>query len=47
MPYNCSVLGIDFVGPIIFAGVDGEDFCDFPCSFQDFKYLFDHLWEEE
>lgn len=30
LPYNCEVLGIDFVGPIVFVGVDGENFCDVP-----------------
>ena len=45
MPYNCNILGVDFVGPIVFAGVDGEDFTDFPLGFQSFKELFHELWE--
>lgn len=45
MPHNCTVMGIDFVGPIAFAGVDGDEFTDFPLCFQDFKKIFRHLWE--
>lgn len=30
LQYNCNLLGIDFVGPIIFAGVDGDKFSDVP-----------------
>ena len=30
LPYNCDFLGISFVGTIIFAGVDGEEFADLP-----------------
>ena len=29
-----------FVGPIIFAGIDGEEFSDFPLSFEDYKVAF-------
>lgn len=46
MPNNCTVCGIDFVGPIVFAGVDGEEFADFPLDFQSFKNVFRSLWEE-
>lgn len=28
LPYNCKAAGINFVGNIMFAGVDGEDFAD-------------------
>lgn len=45
MPHNCNVMGIDFVGPIVFAGVSGEDFADFPIDFQSFKQMFRGLWE--
>ena len=47
MPHNCNVMGVDFVGPIVFAGVAGEDFSDFPLAFQDFKQMFRSLWEVE
>lgn len=30
LEYNCDVFGYGFVGTIIFAGVDGEEFDDFP-----------------
>ena len=26
LPYNCTFLGVDFVGPILFVGIDGEEF---------------------
>lgn len=26
LPYNCTIFGEDFVGTILIAGVDGEDF---------------------
>lgn len=45
MPYNCNVMGIDFVGPIVFVGVDGEEFSDLRISFGDFKRMFRRLWE--
>ena len=30
LPHNCDLFGISFVGTIIFAGVDGEEFADLP-----------------
>ena len=29
---NCNYMGIDFVGPILIVGVDGEEFTDSPWS---------------
>lgn len=29
---NCNYCGIDFVGPILIVGTDGEDFADCPMS---------------
>lgn len=29
---NCNYCGIDFVGPILIVGTDGEDFTDCPMS---------------
>ena len=46
MPYNCNVCGVDFVGPIVFIGVDGEEFADLPIEFADFKKMFKNLWED-
>lgn len=28
LPYNCKFLGVDFVGPILIVGVNGEEFTD-------------------
>lgn len=28
LPYNCRFFGIDFVGPILVVGVDGDEFTD-------------------
>lgn len=30
LPYNCNYCGADFVGTIILAGVDGDEFTDVP-----------------
>ncbi len=30
LPYNCDICGISFVGPIIFAGVNEDEFADVP-----------------
>jgi len=35
LPYNCRICGVDFVGTIIFAGVEGEDFGNLPRQFLD------------
>ena len=32
MPVNCKYCGIDFVGPMLIAGVNGEKFTDCPWS---------------
>ena len=39
LPYNCRLCGIDFVGTIIIAGVDGENLTDVPISFENYKKL--------
>lgn len=41
----CTVCGVEFVGTIIFAGIEGDDFSDIKLSFQQFKKLFPKLWE--
>lgn len=41
LPYNCNICGIDFVGTIVFAGINGDEFSDIPLSFEEFKELFD------
>ena len=30
LPYNVHLCGVPIVGPLIFAGVDGDEFCDVP-----------------
>lgn len=32
LPYNCDICGVSFVGPIIFVGIDGEEFTNAPGS---------------
>lgn len=32
LKYNCEFCGINFVGPILIVGVDGEEFTDCPMS---------------
>ena len=46
MPHNCTIAGVDFVGPVIFAGVKGEEFGSLKIDFQSFKLVFKNLWEE-
>ncbi len=36
---NCRFCGVDFVGTIIVAGVDGEEFADCPMLLSTFKIL--------
>lgn len=43
--YCCKIGGVDFVGTVILAGVDGDEFADVPLSFADAKRLFPGLWE--
>lgn len=30
--YNCRIMGIDFVGTILFVGIKGEEFTDVPTT---------------
>ena len=46
LPYNCEVLGVEFVGDIIFVGINGDEFDDIPIDFKTFKILFQDLFEE-
>ena len=39
LPFNCNLLGVDFVGTIFVVGVDGEEFCDVPITFKEWKEL--------
>ena len=46
LPYNCSIMGTDFVGDIIMCGVDGDEFADLPYKWGTLKLVFPKLWEE-
>ena len=37
LPYNCNLLGVSFVGPILIVGVDGEEFTGLP---EDMLHMF-------
>lgn len=37
---NCTVMGVGFVGTIVFCGTDGEDFTDFPGDIESFRLVF-------
>lgn len=45
--YNCTVTGEPLFGPLIFCGVDGEDFGDVPITWKEFKTIFSNLFKEE
>lgn len=47
LPYNCSIKDVEFVGTIILAGVNGDEFCDVPMDIPEAKRLFPELFEEE
>ncbi len=44
---NCMICGERFVGTILFAGVDGEEFTDMPIDLERFAEMFPDLFEEE
>lgn len=37
LPYCCEIDGIDFVGPVVVAGVDGAEFADVTVTPEEFK----------
>lgn len=39
LAYNCKITGVDFVGTIIFAGADGDEFTDWPYQEDSIKLL--------
>lgn len=43
LPHNMRFVGVDFVGPILIAGVDGEEFTDVPMA----DFLMRNLKDEE
>lgn len=46
MEPNFGWLGDVIVGPVIFCGVDGEEFADMPLEFGEFKDLFEKIAKE-
>lgn len=40
LPYNCSICGVDFVGPILGVGVKRDNFADAPIGAAEFTRLF-------
>lgn len=47
LPYNCRVCGVDFVGNIIFCGINEDEFGNIPYDIDTFKYMFQDLWKKE
>lgn len=45
LPYCCTICGVDLVGTVVIAGVDGEEFADLPGDFKGWKRMFASLWE--
>lgn len=45
LPDNCQLCGMQLVGTIILAGVDGEEFDSCPLTISQAKKLFPQLWE--
>lgn len=43
-PFNFRLRWEDFVGPVIFCGVDGEDFTDWPGGFARLEHLIGKEW---
>ena len=46
LPYSCKVGPSLFVGTIIFAGINGDQFADIPISFKEFKELYPQMFKE-
>lgn len=44
LPYCCTILGIDFFGPVILVGACRDEFTDWPFSFDKTKELLPLLW---
>jgi len=47
LPYNCTICGHAFVGDIIIAGIDGDEFADVPMTMQEYKRNFFSVKEED
>ena len=38
-PFNCEILGVNFVGPVVLAGINGEEFADVPISLEEWEEI--------
>lgn len=38
-PFNCEILGANFVGPVVLAGINGEEFADVPISLEEWEEI--------
>lgn len=38
-PYNCTIAGINFVGPIVIVGIDGDEFADAPYDIEFMSWI--------
>ena len=47
LPWCCNICGADFVGTVILAGIDGDEFANIPATFEQVKRLFPGLWENK
>ena len=36
-PFNCEILGVNFVGPIVAVGINDDEFADVPISLEDWQ----------
>lgn len=45
MKYNTTIYGIQFFGPIVIAGINGEEFADLTYDNTVLKILLPQLWE--
>lgn len=46
LPYNCTICGEDFVGNIIIAGTQEDEFADVPLSEDLMRKMFPGFWED-
>lgn len=47
LPDNCEVYGVNFVGTILFVGVNEDELCNVPFSLAELKQALPALFEEE
>lgn len=44
LPFNCNFLDNSFFGTIVFVGIDGDEFSDFPAKYAEFHLMAKRLW---